>query len=53
MVKEMTDRCFWCTNVDGNTDVRFAVVDVKDTNKYVLPVFVKYCPFCGRNLKDK
>lgn len=45
----MADRCFWCTDPDGKTAVHFVVVK-GDT--VVLPVFVKYCPFCGRKVRD-
>ncbi len=46
----MADRCFWCTDPDGKTAIRFAVVSGKDI---VLPVFVKYCPFCGREVSGE
>ena len=45
----MPDRCFWCTDPDGNTAVNFAVTDPV---QYVCPAFIKYCPFCGRELGD-
>ena len=44
----MADRCCWCTDTDGNTAVNFAVVYGKDI---VPPVFIKYCPFCGKELE--
>jgi hypothetical protein len=45
----MPDRCFWCTDPDGKTAVHFVVVK-GDT--VVLPVFIKYCPFCGRKVRN-
>lgn len=46
----MPDRCFWCTDPDGKTAVNFAVVEAKRPEQYVHPVFIKYCPFCGRKV---
>lgn len=42
--------CRWCQNQNGKTDIDFSVVD-DDFGAFVHPAMIKYCPFCGRNIK--
>ena len=46
-----TNRCSWCTNHKGKTDIQFTIIDDDDFGNYVHPKLIKYCPFCGRALK--
>lgn len=42
--------CPWCHDRKGNTDLRFSVID-DDFAQYVKNTLIKFCPFCGRDLK--
>ena len=42
--------CPWCQNKNGKTDIQFSVLD-DDFGQWVHQKFIKYCPFCGRELK--
>lgn len=42
--------CSWCTNFNGTTDLLFTIID-DDFGTYVPEKFIKFCPFCGRELK--
>lgn len=43
-------RCCWCTNQRGKTELSFSIID-DDFGQYVHPNIIKFCPFCGRELK--
>jgi hypothetical protein len=43
--------CLWCTNRSGKTDLTFSVID-DDMGQYVPANRLKYCPFCGRNVRE-
>ena len=43
--------CPWCQNDKGHTDLDFSIID-DGIGAYVPIHSVKYCPFCGRNLKE-
>ena len=42
--------CLWCQNNKGKTDLQFSVID-DDFGKYVKDYLIKFCPFCGRDLR--
>ena len=43
--------CPWCQNKNGKTDLQFSVID-DDFAQYVKTSMIKFCPFCGRSLKE-
>ena len=43
------ERCPWCTNVNGKTDLDFSIID-DNFGQYVHQHMIKFCPFCGRRL---
>lgn len=43
--------CPWCQNKKGKTDLQFSVID-DDFAQYVKTSMIKFCPFCGRSLKE-
>ena len=44
--------CPWCQNDKGRTDLDFSIID-DEFGAYVPIHSIKYCPFCGRNIKEK
>lgn len=52
MNKNKINNCKWCTDNKGRTLMNFLVLDV-EVMKYVPIKRIKYCPFCGRKLKDE
>lgn len=43
------ERCPWCTNANGKTDLDFSIID-DNFGQYVHQRMIKFCPFCGRRL---
>ena len=43
--------CPWCRNKNGKIDLQFSVID-DDFAQYVKTSMIKFCPFCGRSLKE-
>ena len=41
--------CPWCHNGDRNK-IEFSIID-DDCGQYVKPSMIKFCPFCGKELK--
>lgn len=48
--EKMKNRCPWCQNKKGKTDLDFSVID-DNAGQYTHPSMINYCPFCGRKLK--
>lgn len=44
--------CRWCQRPSGKTDIGFSVVD-DDFGQYVKEPMIKFCPFCGRKLRER
>lgn len=42
--------CPWCQNNKGKTDLDFSVID-DGSGQYVRKI--NFCPFCGRDLKER
>ena len=42
--------CAWCATKDGNILLDFSVIDDAYGNRVPMRS-IKYCPFCGRELK--
>ena len=45
------ERCPWCTDIYGKTDLDFGVID-DSFGQYVHYNMINYCPFCGRYVKN-
>ena len=43
--------CRWCHDEKGNPETSFSVID-DDFAQFVPDFFVKYCPFCGRAIRE-
>lgn len=43
--------CPWCQDKSGKTDLGFSVLD-DDFAQWVHIDLIKFCPFCGRELKN-
>lgn len=42
--------CRWCQDSKSRTSLEFSIID-DDFGQYVHPSLIKFCPFCGRELK--
>ena len=48
---EKVERCPWCQNHKGKTDLDFGVID-DACGQFVKQSMIKFCPFCGRKLRS-
>lgn len=44
--------CLWCQDHNGKTDLDFSVLD-DAAGAFVTMNTIRYCPFCGRDLKER